>query len=166
MSDNPYQPPEARLLVVGSSDRELLTGSLNFKQFIRLKKIYRRSVRVNVFTGFVLFAAALLLYPSVMFGDEGSSRLAAAGAGGLYLFTGVALARRVGYGRYLGLLAGLSFTVVVPWGTVVGVIGLWTLIPAASIFGRERMMHDEIKRAYRARLSKAKEAFAKETKKR
>lgn len=157
MSENPYRAPESQPSIPQDSEHELLSGSLNFEQYLKLKTIYRRSTRLNIFTGFVFCAAAFVIYTvATSASDFFPGQLAFGALGGLYALAGVLLAQRTVLGRYLGFLVALTFLALFPLGTLVGIYGLWLLAVAGPIFGKKRMMHDEIKKRFRERERLAK----------
>lgn len=155
VSEDVYQPPKSLSLVDETEGTGLLGESLTLEQFLRLKAIYRRSVSANIFTGFIFCAMALSFW--IVFQNPGQTGIRAVfGCLGLfYLVAGITLGRRSSLGRYLGMLAAVTFLPLLPLGTLVGAYGLYSLIPDWSIFGKTRLMHDEIQKAYRAREMKA-----------
>ena len=150
---DPYNTPQSAVLQEGAEiDYQAI-------EFSRLKKLYYRSVNLNVIAflwllglGITLIMVAYSLLGSVAIGGPEIIIMAI-----LTVPFGIAafgLYKRENWGRILGII-GCFFTLLsIPIGTIIGICGLFALFGSPELFGSSKLKHKELKLAFKAAKKK------------
>ena len=109
----------------------------------------------------VLLTLGLLIIVAAIFMDAGSLGFPAPVAIGIALFdlmVVIGLFIRSSWGMILGMVAGGFALISIPIGTIIGVMGLFAFIKAPTLFGPDRVLHNDLKAEFKHRKKLKKEA--------
>ena len=157
MSDNAFAPPRSNVEVQEGPEA---LWALTWKE---VRKLYLASVNVRAL-GFLYGLGALGVIASGFIMISASSR-GGAGAegvsmglavffivlGGLYVVASWSCFSRPTWGRYLGIVLCALALLSIPFGTIVGIIGLIAYGQGARLFGPDRFLHKDVVLVYKQR---------------
>jgi len=153
MTDNVFAPPRSNV--------EVRTGpealwALTFKQ---VRRLYHASSSIRALgvlygLGAVAVIAALVL-PALDSRGLGGSTLAFVGflalMGGLSLAAAVTSFTRPRWGRWLGIALCILNLANIPFGTLIGILGLVAYFQGRLLFGPDRFTHKQVVEVYKQR---------------
>ena len=156
-SDNVFAPPRASL---ETQEGPQALWEMPFKD---LRKLYHASVNVNVLGvlyGLGAFGALLGGLGGASFWYSGRNPDTAVSAvlmavmfvlGFLYLAGTISSYTRPRWGRWVGVVLCLLSLLSIPFGTLIGALGLVAYARAGKLFGPERLPHKEVTAVYKQR---------------
>jgi len=151
---DPYAAPQSDPMVPS-----LPGGRLDDVDFKKLRKDYYRSSNVNVIAFLLALGAVAWLIVSLA-PDSEAGALVFVNVG-ISVFSGVTafgLFRRASWGRVLGIIACVVSLISIPFGTIIGVAGLFAFFGSPHLFGPERVMHKELKAEFKRQKALRKSA--------
>ncbi len=145
---DPYAPPESEPpAVVTHSDSQF-----SHLEFAQLKKIYYRSCNVNAITVLLILGTVFLLGFALMPDNELAETRPLLLVLSLFYGASVAgLVKRTSWGRILGIIVCILALINIPLGTLIGIFGLFAFFGAPELFGRDRVLHKDLKAAFKIR---------------
>lgn len=153
---NPYSTPEADVQDVG-----MRPGNLKDLDWKRLRKMYLRSCNVSCINFLVLLGALVLgaaslglALPGLETGDSDGLSTFSIIFGVIALFyivTFITLYKRSRFGRVCGIICCLFMLINPPFGTIIGIAGLFAFFKAPELFGDDRFTHKTLKAEYKYR---------------
>ena len=153
MSDNAFAPPRAKLDVPEGPD---VLWEMPFKE---VRKIYLASVNVQAL-GVLYAIGAIGLLATAAFtvaGPPSSTPPPTAlmpfllGMGVVFLAGTVTSYTRPRWGRVLGIILCVLSLFSIPWGTIVGILGLIAYAQGGKLFGSQRLRHKDVAAVYKQR---------------
>lgn len=153
-TQNPYSPPQVTesLAPVGSP----LFGDLDDKA---LNKLYYRSCNVTAIALLLSFGvvalAGMIAMPDV---DPGLPKPVFIVLAVFYMIAIIGILMRTSWGRVMGIIVCIISLINIPFGTLIGVVGLFAFIKAPNLFGHGRVLHKDLKTEFRLRKKARKAA--------
>ncbi|HUQ29364.1 MAG TPA: hypothetical protein VM051_12275 [Usitatibacter sp.] len=156
MTDNVFAPPRANLETRVGPDG---LWEMSFKE---VRKLYLASVNIRALgvlyglgaVGAIAAGGILLFTPSK--GDDAQSMgialaIVIVALGMIHVAATVSSYSRPTWGRWLGvLLCGLSL-LSIPFGTIIGILGLVAYAQGGRLFGADRLLHKDVAAVYKLR---------------
>ena len=156
MTENVFAPPRANLETREGPD---VLWDMTFKQ---VRKLYLASVNIRALAFiYALGALGLVATGGMMFVDANPAVNAAAPAAvmgpvlvvmGVVWVAGVVTSyTRPRWGRWLGVALCVLMLLSIPWGTLIGILGLIAYAQGGKLFGPERIEHKDVAAVYKLR---------------
>jgi hypothetical protein len=154
MTDNVFAPPRSNVEVRTGPDA---LWAMTFKQ---VRRLYHASSSIRALgvlygLGSLAVVAAIVLPALDARGLGGGDALPLVAflalMGGLSLAAAVSSFTRPRWGRWLGIALCIINLVNIPFGTLIGILGLVAYIQGAGLFGPGRFLHKELVDVYNQR---------------
>ena len=155
-TDNPYAPPKAPIMTTNAG--RILFPDMDTKE---VRAFYFRSH--NIITLSVLWMFWVLLYGALASSNSQmrhplmeltpeALKIVRALQAAVFILAIIGCIRRDAWGRSLGLLAcGFYIFGMNPFSVVVGIFGVGSLLRAKPLFGKNRMLHRDLKSEFKHR---------------
>ncbi len=136
---NPYAAPESDVTKTAGNSR------LADLEFNELKKLFYRSSNVRVIAVLISIAAVVLAITPFLVPEPPLHPFIYILLAIFYTVTVVGLFKRTYWGRGLGIVVSIISLINIPFGTIVGLFGLFAFIGSPRLFGEDRLTHQELK---------------------
>jgi len=148
MNDNPYTAPETEV-----QDESVESGSADFKHlnWKELKKFYYRSCNVSGLAALMVIGilGSIFMVISGMF--EGMLVTLILTILIFNFVSVIGIIMRTKWGRIMGIISCCIMLISIPWGTIIGIMGLFAFGKCPELFGEDRVLHRDIKTEFKHR---------------
>lgn len=159
VSQNVFAPPQAEL---ETREGPEALWEMEFKQVKKLAMatLNIRALGVLWALGSLGLVAAIVMFATAPVGN-GSSPPAVGAAlvlvsGALSLAACYSAFARPGWGRPLGIVLCALSLLSIPWGTIIGILGLIAYVQGKLLFGPDKLLHKDVMAVYKQRKKEKK----------
>ena len=153
MTENAFAPPRANL-----ETREGPDGlwDITFKE---VRKLYLASVNIRALgVIYALGCVGLIVTGTAMFANPGASGSVLQAYNAILLVLGllwlagiITSYTRPRWGRWLGFVLCALMLLSIPYGTIIGILGLIAYAQGGKLFGPDRLLHKDVAAVYKLR---------------